>query len=46
MSHAPEVQPDSTGKSRRAAVSFATKQEAIAYFVSLALRRTSLLDIR
>ena len=46
MSYAPEVQADSTGESRGAAVSFATKQEAIAYIVSLAPRRTSLLDIR
>ena len=42
----PEVQADSTGEWRGAAVSFATKQEAIAYIVSLAPRRTSLLDIR
>jgi hypothetical protein len=46
MSYAPEVQADSTGESRGAAVSFATKQEAIAYIVSLAPRRTSLIDIR
>ena len=46
MSCAPEVQADSTGKSRGATVSFATKEEAIAYIVSLAPRRTSLLDIR
>ena len=36
MSYAPEVQADSTGELRGAAVSFATKQEAIAYIVSLA----------
>ncbi len=36
MSYAPEVQANSTGESRGAAVSFATKQEAIAYIVSLA----------
>jgi hypothetical protein len=46
MSYAPEGQADSTGESRGAAVSFATKQEAIAYIVSLAPRGTSLLDIR
>jgi hypothetical protein len=46
MSYAPEGQADSTGESRGAAVSFASKQEAIAYIVSLAPRRTSLLDIR
>ena len=44
MSHA-EVQADSTGERRGAAVSFATKEEAIAYIVSLAPRRTSLFDI-
>jgi hypothetical protein len=46
MSYALEIQADSTGESRGAAVSFATKQEAIAYIVNLAPRRTSLLDIR
>jgi hypothetical protein len=46
MSYAPEVQADSTGESRGAAVSFVTKEEAIAYIVSLAPRRTTLLDIR
>jgi hypothetical protein len=45
MSHAPGVQSESTGKRRGAAVSFATKEEAIAYIVSLAPRRTSLFDI-
>jgi hypothetical protein len=43
MSHAPGVQADSTGERRGAAVSFATKEEAIAYIVSLAPRGTSLL---
>ena len=44
MSHA-EVQADLTGERRGAAVSFATKEEAIAYIVSLAPRRTSLFDV-
>ena len=44
MSHA-EVQADSTGERRGAAVSFATKEEAIAYIVSHAPRGTSLFDI-
>jgi hypothetical protein len=44
MSHA-EVQGDSTGERRGAAVSFATKEEAIAYIVSHAPRGTSLFDI-
>jgi hypothetical protein len=44
MSHA-EVQADSTGERRGAAVSFATKEEAIACIVSLAPRGTHLLDI-
>jgi hypothetical protein len=46
MSCAPEIQADSTNELRGAALSFATKQEAIAYIVSLAPRRTSLLDTR
>ena len=44
MSHA-EVQADSTGERRGAAVSFASKEEAIAYIVSHAPRGTSLFDI-
>jgi hypothetical protein len=44
MSHA-EVQADLTGERRGAAVSFATKEEAIAYIVSHAPRGTSLFDI-
>jgi hypothetical protein len=44
MSHA-EVQADSTGERRGAAVSFATKEEAIAYIVSHGPRGTSLFDI-
>jgi hypothetical protein len=43
MSH-PRVQADSTGERRGAAVSFATKEDAIAYIVSLAPRGTSLFD--
>ena len=39
MSHA-EVQADLTGERRGAAVSFATKEEAIAYIVSHAPRGT------
>ena len=46
MSYAPGVQAELTGELRGAAVSFATKQEAITYIVSLAPRRASLLDIR
>jgi hypothetical protein len=38
MSHACGVQADSTGERRGAAMSFATKDEAIAYIVSLASR--------
>jgi len=38
MSHAPGVQADSTAERRGAAVSFATKEEAIAYIVSHAPR--------
>ena len=34
MSHARGVQADSTGERRGAAMSFATKEEAIAYIVS------------
>jgi hypothetical protein len=45
MSHAPGVQGDSTGEWRGAAVSFATKEEAMAYIVSFAPRGTSLFDI-
>ena len=41
----PGVQADSTGERRGAAVSFSTKEEAIAYIASLAPRRTSLFDI-
>ena len=44
MSHA-EVQADLTGERRGAAVSFATKEEAIAYIVNLATRGTSLFGI-
>jgi hypothetical protein len=44
MSHA-EVQADLTGERRGAAVSFATKEEAIAYIVSHAPHGTSLFDI-
>ena len=44
MSHA-EVQADLTGERRGAAVSFATKEEAISYIVSHAPRGTSLFDI-
>ena len=44
MSHA-EVQADLTGERRGAAVSFATKEEAIAYIVSHTPRGTSLFDI-
>lgn len=43
MSHA-EVQADLTGERRGLAVSFATKEEAIAYIVSHAPRGTSLFD--
>ena len=46
MSYTPEVQVDSTGGWRRAAVSFATEEEAIDYMVSRASRESSLLDIR
>jgi hypothetical protein len=46
MSYTPEVQVDSTGEWRRAAVSFATEEEAIDYMVSRASRGSSLLDIR
>jgi hypothetical protein len=44
MSHA-GAQADLTGERSAVAVSFATKEEAIAYIVSLAPRRTSLFDI-
>ena len=46
MSYTPEVQVDSTGGWRRAAVSFATEDEAVDYMVSRASRESSLLDIR
>ena len=39
------VQADLIGERRGVAVSFATKEEAIAYIVSLAPRGTSLFDI-
>ena len=45
MSHALGVQADSTGEWGGGAVSFATKEEAIAYIVSLAPRGTSIFDI-
>jgi hypothetical protein len=45
MNYAPEFQADSTGERPGAAVSFATKEDAIAYIVSLAPRGTSLFDI-
>ena len=45
MSHALGVQANSTGEWGGGAVSFATKEEAIAYIVSLAPRGTSLFDI-
>jgi hypothetical protein len=45
MSHPDGIQADSTGGRRGAAVSFATKEEAIAYIVSLAPRGTRLFDI-
>jgi hypothetical protein len=44
MSHA-GIQADSTGERRGAAVSFATKEEAMAYMVSLAPHGTNLFDI-
>jgi hypothetical protein len=44
MNYAPEFQSDSTGEWRGAAVSFATKEEAIAYIVSRDSRGTSLFD--
>jgi hypothetical protein len=40
-----QVQADSTGDRRGAAVSFATKEDAIAYIVSLAPRVTSHYDM-
>jgi hypothetical protein len=40
-----QVQADSTGDRRGAAVSFATKEDAIAYIVSLAPRGTSHYDM-
>ena len=43
MSHAPGVQADSTAERRGAAVSFATKEEAIAYIVSHAPARDQYL---
>ena len=45
MSHALGVQANSTGEWGGGAVSFATKEEAIAYIVSLASRGTSIFDI-
>lgn len=45
MSHALGVQADSTGEGGGWAVSFATKEEAIAYIVSLAAHGTSIFDI-
>ena len=45
MSHAPRVQADTTGEGRGMAVFFATREDAIAYIVSLAPHRTSLFDI-
>jgi|ERR1700722_2451843 hypothetical protein len=45
MSYALGVQADSTGDWDGEAVSFATKEEAIAHIVSLAPRGTSMFDI-
>jgi hypothetical protein len=45
MSHALGVQADYTGEWGGGAVSFATKEEAIAYIVSLAPRGTSIFDV-
>ena len=45
MSHAAGIQADLTGERRGAAVSFATKEDAIAYIVGLAPHGTSLFDI-
>ena len=45
MSHALGVQAVSTGERGGWAVSFATKEEAIAYIVSLTPRGTSIFDI-
>jgi hypothetical protein len=45
MSRVPGVQADTTGERRGAAVSFATKEDAIAYIVGLAPHGTSLFDI-
>ena len=45
MSHALGVQAESTGEWGGAAVSFATKEEAIGYIVRLAPRETSIFDI-
>jgi hypothetical protein len=45
MSHALGVQADSTGEWGGGAVSFATKEEAIAYIVSLAPRETNIFDV-
>ena len=42
MSHALGAQADSTGEWGGGAVSFATKEEAIAYIVKLAPRGTSI----
>jgi hypothetical protein len=45
MSHDCGVQTDSNGERRGAAMSFATKEEAMAYIVRLAPHGTSLFDI-
>ena len=45
MSHALGVQANSTGEWRGGAMSFATKEEAIAYIVSLAPPGTCIFDI-
>ena len=45
MSHAAGIQADSTRERRAAAESFATKEEAMAYIVSLAPHGTSLFDV-
>jgi hypothetical protein len=44
MSHASAVQADSTAERRGAAMSFATKDEAIAYIVSLASHDISVVE--
>jgi hypothetical protein len=45
MSHAAGIQADSTGERRGAAVSFASKEEAMAYIVNFARHGTRLSDI-